>query len=570
MSMGTIKSVAEDVLWSLYVGIIVVSVVSIVASYILSSMLVASIGIMSLVLVLLLRCRWWLYIWSMLGLCVIVYWLGLLIFGWYPDLSYDGNAYHLEAMKYLFDGIGIYSLDFSSRRLDYYPKNIELLFAFFGAWYQDLSIARISKLVVWLVVGMLSVSVITKSVIHSTYQRWIVIIILLFHPVVISQRWTLYIDDLLYLIMLSVGLLWYDRQYMLSIAMIALLMWSKVSFFFFWWLLFVLLCSYEYIRQDRMIVLSSLWIRKRIIVVSCFVVSLVIVSSWSYVANIIRTGNPFYLVLWWSNDLIAWIQKTTPPIIAESSLIHKVWYIYTSLSVDTCRIDSCVTSPDAYSLRWWFNIFRSYINLASPDAMIWPYGVLWGWMMVWVLFLGILILCTTKTYYTIQQRYILLYGLLCLVVSPIPYGRYVVIFYVLPLLIVWWRKSRWCQNIVLWIYIVNCLLIVGWKSWYVVRVSWDEYRQMSMIQTFSPHKIVWYEPSHIYHSSNRLWNSMYNNILLSRVDSMGQLMSGCDNPTSMTYSTIGYQQCDNGDIVIKAHQWLSVDSYLRLAKHHGP
>lgn len=162
---------------------------------------------LSFLLAWLLVSRKWKHFWGALGFLTILTGIGYAVLYFLLDPSVDGNTYHSEAILGILGGKSLFSMDYISRNT-YYPKIIEALFSGFSAITDTLDAGRIFKLILMVLSGINVVVFLRKVWEKGWWKKWwriaLFTIIIVVNPVVMYQFFTLYIDDVLYLLLVNV------------------------------------------------------------------------------------------------------------------------------------------------------------------------------------------------------------------------------------------------------------------------------------------------------------------------------------------------------------------------------
>jgi hypothetical protein len=239
------------------------------------------------------------------------------IFFWFtPDFSWDGNAYHLIAIESIGKKIQL-AID-PDQRLDIrsYPK---------GAWYMGYSFSQIfgninlSRLSLYFAMLFNFSLLLNLSRLYSynlkdysTIIKYAVLLCIMVTPVYICQLYTNYVDYLLYLILLSIGvlvLIYIKNNSLISLCMAIFLIGISGSIkfnglplagIFFLCILFIILRSNNNLLLIPLITIS--------------VLSLID----PYLLNLINNGHIFYPI--YGTNKIDVITPASPWLLAHQEL----------------------------------------------------------------------------------------------------------------------------------------------------------------------------------------------------------------------------------------------------------
>lgn len=386
------------------------------------------------------------------------------------DITIDGNTYHLEAILEIFKGKSFFFDVFESKWLNYYPKTLEVMFSGFASFFSNPDMWRIFKIFL-IFISFVNVLFLFKKLKHSQLSFGYVFLIAFFsvlNPVVLSQFFTLYLDDILYLLLLNFWIYFFLEEIPLSFLYLTLLFSAKINYAFFWFfalltMFFVNSIYYKYRFWDLLLAYRQRLAGKTFFRY-CVIIVFFLVAFHQYILNYIKYSNPAYWFIWDKRvDIISMFQ---PPFIRDQNKLSKFFYLYTSYSKNACFTDSClegfVFTPFTDFIH---NFFSTYSALSACDS-----NINWFWnIFSFLLFvsLSLFVICclffykqTKKILFTHPYFYIILYILLCVFSLPFPWARYFPLLYLFPFFIIAILNKKRIYCFFIFLYVLNTFLII--------------------------------------------------------------------------------------------------------------
>ncbi|SDO48933.1 hypothetical protein SAMN04487897_11549 [Paenibacillus sp. yr247] len=236
------------------------------------------------------------------GLSALLFICGFILCGYFYDLSYDGQAYHQEAIIHLAEGWNpIYDKEISqptgnSMWINHYAKAAEIAAA---SIYKATGLLEQSKVINLLVMAasfLISLAALLTLRPKNRVTAWVVALLLALNPVSIYQSFTFYVDGLLgslLLCLIALGCLVYTRSgwLLLSMYTLTMIMMMNIKFTAIGYagvltigLLIVLYMSEQFTRLKQLFRLAALG----------GMIGVLIVGYNPYVTNTLHDGHPFY------------------------------------------------------------------------------------------------------------------------------------------------------------------------------------------------------------------------------------------------------------------------------------
>lgn len=255
---------------------------------------------------------------------------------------------------------------FHENWLNFYPKTLEILFSLPTAIFQDYNLSRSIKVFILMFSWINYLTIVQKIQGKIRVVDIAIGVVLIFNPVVIYQFFTLYIDDLLYLLVFNFVVYFLLSEFSLAIAVLSLAIGSKISYGVFGIILFpcvVLIYRYLYDfdwNEAHEMVMKSLkkWTSITIVVLALFV------SGHQYIANTYNYHNPGYGFIGEGKKNI--IDSFIPPRMVEKNRFERFVYTYFSYSRNYCIQDDCqkFLTFDREGVK---DFFRSYSAMKVVD-----------------------------------------------------------------------------------------------------------------------------------------------------------------------------------------------------------
>ena len=510
---------------------------------------------------------------SIVSLSIIfLIWYVLFYFIW--DASIDWNTYHLQILFDLFNGHNIFLGESSSKWLNYYPKTIEILFGWFGSFFRNYDMWRILKLTVILLSFLNITYVIKKNVWKLTWWHFLITLLIVLNPVVLSQLFTFYIDDVLYLLLINFAVYVFLWDVKIWLIVFSLMVSAKLSYLCFWLIsiVFLVLILSIYKKENVLKIIKDYYnlISEKWLVRILFVILIILVSWYQYLINTFKYHNPLYWFYWeWKTDIISMFE---PPVMKDKNKILKFIYVYFSYSSNYCVSDDC---QNFMKIDKWFlkNFYNSYSALLFPDP-----NLNWFWNLFSVLLLlsTVLLIFSCFKYKKIKNcktiyGIMVLYVLFCTALLPFPWARYIPVLYCIPLLIILFlnTENKFFWKLILFIYAVNIVLILFfvWKTCF--------YRWIAKIKQQGFINNVW-NVSEIYYTEEYEDSFMDSKFLLFYFDDFSWDIVKEDNIDYVTslcwitsYSEIldSYNlilSCPNSWYMMLSDYWNSISDYFYI------
>jgi len=319
-----------------------------------------------------------------------IYLLGYLLFFWNYDLSWDGNTYHLSMVEHMLAGWRVFepiepvSWRFfvpgvkSTAFVSGFDKNAELLFAAFSAPFGLADFGRIAKLL-FLEIGVASAILFARRFLKlSALASVLFACAVVLNPVVIAQMFTLYVDDVLYLLLASFVFLWLAGEEPLSLVVLAFGLGVKFSALLFFGPLLAALLAVNKLILRRPLPKA----RARYVVV----LAVMACMGLSYCAyNLATRHHPFYPL----NEADIMVFQVPEPMkrlgkferFAVSYLSFPGW-----MSLYDVGREAGLAELLASGLRGYFDAgaYRSALRdcLVSTDCRVGGFGLLWPLLLV--------------------------------------------------------------------------------------------------------------------------------------------------------------------------------------------
>lgn len=591
--LNKLFNLAKIYFFSFFIFILLFLITNFLFSQIIDSLFVSILFLFSFLL-------WWLtskpkkninlllLFWSL----ILIWWLWSLIFYYIRDISVDWNTYHLEAIFSIFNWVSFFKDNFSSIRLNYYPKTIEILFSGFSSFFSNYDMGRIFKLFL-IILSLINVNFFFHNIkkknkinlgnsikSNNIYLYLLLSFIIVFNPVVLYQFFSLYIDDVLYLLLINFFIYFFLKETKIALIVFSILISSKISYALFGWLgLLFSIFGYSFfykqsLKESISYHYKKLWGITLIRIVFIFI--LFFVWTHQYIINSYKYNNPFYWFIWeGKKDIITMFQ---PPKMKKTNKLNKFRQTFFSYSRNYCVTDQCL-SYFSFDKKWLQEYITSYRALTNVDPNINGF-----WNLYSILLLFFFINISFSLFSLIKKKVLknkdknkhkynyfslcglfIIYILICMILLPFPWARYSPLFYLLPLIsLIYISKKH--QKTVLFLYIIN-LLLIGWfisikygKYWLL------KYQQIQTIKEISFQKI--------YYTSYYEWSyfpkkflSFYKNTILANPTkkiNKEMFFDICwikDNSKIITSYNAIYK-CPNWWIALKWNYWLQTEDYF--------
>jgi hypothetical protein len=236
------------------------------------------------------------------GLSALLCICGFILCGYFYDLSYDGQAYHQEAIIHLAGGWNpVYDkeLDLPTGQsiwINHYAKAAEIAAASIYKATGLLEQSKVINLIAMAASGLLSLAALLTLRPGNRVTAWVVALLLALNPVSVYQSFTFYVDGLLgsmLLCLIALGCLIFTRPgwLLLSVYTLTMIMMMNIKFTAIGYagvltvgLLIVLYMSQQFIRLKQLFRLAALG----------GMIGVLIVGYNPYVTNTLHDGHPFY------------------------------------------------------------------------------------------------------------------------------------------------------------------------------------------------------------------------------------------------------------------------------------
>jgi hypothetical protein len=501
------------------------------------------------------------------------------IFRYIRDISVDGNTYHLQAIIDLYQWFNLFDQSTTSIWLAYYPKTIEILFAWIGSFFNNPDQGRILKIMLIIITYSNIFYIYNKHVSKNTINSLIIAAIITLNPVVLYQFFTLYIDDVLYLLFINSILYWINKDTIYSLLAIALVVSSKISHLIFWWLglivcIIITSLYYHQTLKEQIIERRSL-IKTHWSIKSLALIIIILFWLHQYIINWYYFHNPLYGFMWeWKKDIVTMFQ---PPKLRNTPKRKKFVIMYSSYSSNYCVIDSCLRPINIFSKAWIKEFASSYKAMSIYDPNINGFWNLF-WIILLIAWVGsiyyIIIFRLHKKYITTKDYAVMIsiwYIVLCSSLLPFVRARYVPVLYLLPLLFIGILPSRsWLVKVVVLWYLCNiifCLYVIQ-KSYYTNAISKRE--QIYFMETLTNKVNSTYHVSFTKYSffknkflsfyDQEVWNSK--KIEVNWEDFLYQCGIKSINEVNSSYNRI--LACPNWGYALRWDYWWHTDDYFYL------
>ena len=378
---------------------------------------------------------------KMLSLSLIVIVLSTVISTFMFDRSSDGNTYHKDAIGVLKEGFNpvyeesdkfILKRD-NSKQLtnyavwtDHYAKANWIMAANFYSLTGNIESGKAMNLISLYIVFVLLLVNLTKVL--SKKKSLILSLLIVFNPIVSSQIFTYYNDQLvcLYLFLSILMLIKIDFDfknkenwliYILTFILLANTKFNGMGYLLVFSFFFV--CKYLYSAYKKKEFLS-LFKKLCIIFIPLFIFSFGVVGSHTYLKNTIDHKNPFFPLYDKNGEDI--ITEQEPKSFLKMNNVSK-WFYGTFSKANNLR------ENDNTTLKIPFTVYKSELKPAmSNDLRISGWGILFSGLFI----LSIIVLITKYKNYKKETYILYSLGITCLLVvvmSESWWARYNPYFY---------------------------------------------------------------------------------------------------------------------------------------------
>ena len=271
--------------------------------------------------------------------------LSLFAMGFVSDASWDGNAYHKEAVFALANGWNpltesskdYYLLDEAYLWADHYPKGLYFIQSSFYCLMGNIETAKASTLIAMVASACIVFSMLSKYGMPKVASAFISVFIVV-NGVTLPQMFTFYIDGFLMLVLMGLIVVLTDwvttlpehptDTFALVFMLIVLSCGTKFTGFVFAGL-FLLSFAVLYLikirkRENRRVLVSVplIW------VVSALIVSIFVVGWSSYFMNFVDHQNPFYPLM--GSGSVDIMTPVEPDSFHDANQAEKIFVSYFS------------------------------------------------------------------------------------------------------------------------------------------------------------------------------------------------------------------------------------------------
>lgn len=436
-------------------------------------------------------------LYRVLGFFLWIAFLGYIVLYPIKDGSWDGSSYHLEIIWNFIHGYSFVSTKTLDLWSHVYPKNQEILLSIFASidqWYIDMG--RVIKFVL-MGITILSVYHFTRRSYPHLRTYWTIFIFLgiLFHPLILSQVFTKYIDDMLYMFFILYVISFLSWEYVISLLLFALFVGSKLNYVIYigvsFPLLVIIASKLKHIDwKDILREARSIFLQKKVYSVWILLISFII-ASYIYWINIYNYHNPVYPLLW--TNSIEVVSNNLPANLVHVPKPIAHFYSFFSYSLSDFTQNAYLINP--FASDFWELSLRSYRNI-EVDTRMSGFGSLWSIVFFITILHSIFLFFFSKKYRCILLS-IFLTSFAILIFMPFAWARFIPFFYLFPFLIsIWlrWKYRKYYTIFILSIFILNTVLYVG--SYYgryyfhnsIQNVITEYYLKRNALE------IIWYYP----------------------------------------------------------------------------
>lgn len=414
------------------------------------------------------------------------------------DRSSDGNTYHKDAIGVLkeeFNPVYESSNDFIKKRnddskkltnysiwTDHYAKANWIIAANFYSLTDNIEAGKAMNIISLYITFSLIASFLVEKL--SIRKSIILALIVVFNPVVASQFFTYYNDQLvcLYLFLSIACLIKLDNDitdkqtwfiYILDFVILANMKFNGLGYLLVFSFLFV--CRYLY-KSYKSKEFFPLFKKLCIIFIPLFIVSLLVVGYPTYIKNTIDHHNPFFPLYDDNGEDIITAQQ--PKKFLKMNNIEKLFF-------GTFSKANNLRENDNTDLKIPFTFTKSEITPAmSNDLRISGWGILFSGLLLVSVYVFI------RYYKQYKNESWILYtlgvtSLLLVVMSESWWARYTPHFYLFIILAIYvlfkYSKDKWLINIFVVLIIINTLIPFGGNTFYTLKNSININRELKKL-----------------------------------------------------------------------------------------
>ncbi|OXM82841.1 hypothetical protein [Paenibacillus rigui] len=392
-----------------------------------------------------------------------------LISSYFYDVSYDGQAYHQEAIIQLAEGWNpVYDAPLSmptgnSIWVNHYAKAAELASASIFMATGVLEAGKAINLLLILASGLLSLSALLALRPHQQLQGWVVALLLALNPVSVYQAFSFYVDGLLASLLLclaAIGCLIYVQasRMLLLIYTLTMMMMMNIKF--------TAIAYAGLLTIGLLIVLymsEQFGLLKRVFRIAAIggIAGVLLVGYNPYVTNTVRDGHPLYPLA--GDEAIDVVKNFIPRNLERMNRFEQAGASYFAKTVG----NSSEKRPTEF--KWPFTFTdRELAVYGEPDVAVSGFGPLFSGILL--LSLAVLVLAfRRRSGLTLAALGIIVLLAASAFVNPAAWwARYVPQLWFVPLICVWLAlslKGHRVLNAAGWtlalVIMVNTLLVGG-------------------------------------------------------------------------------------------------------------
>lgn len=384
--------------------------------------------------------RW--LLWASIGCTALIFAVSLLVSAYFYDLSYDGQAYHQEAIILLSNGWNpVYDAPVSmptgnSIWVNHYAKGAEIAAA---TIYKATGLLEGGKAINLLTIAasaLLSLSALLHLRPNQRVQAWVVAVLLALNPVSIYQAFSYYVDGLLaslLLCLIALGALLFARanrvlliSYTLTMILIMNIKFTAIAYagLLTVGLLIVLYMSEQFGLLKKLFRIGAIG----------GLAGVLLVGYNPYVTNTVRDGHPFYPLA--GEEAIDVVKNFIPRNLEMMNRFEQAASSYFATTVGNS------TEKRPTQFKWPFTFTDRELQVyGEPDVAVSGFGPLFSGTLILSL-LVLLLAFRKRTGLTLAAIGIILLLAASAFVNPAAWwARYVPQLWFVPLICVWLALS---------------------------------------------------------------------------------------------------------------------------------
>lgn len=410
------------------------------------------------------------------------------------DFSWDGQAYHMEAVRHLINGWNIYhgtplnnDDSIHSLWLNSYPKATWMYGAALYPVTGSLLSCKSYMLILSIANFLLSRDIVRNYITDKWFGRG-VMFALVANPVVCAQFWSTYLDGAMYLACLAISLLLINviidgyKRDVIALALVTSMIAYNFKFTAVAYVGIIWLCFSLYILINR-----KAYAKKVTVMAVMFTLGgLMIIGYNPYVTNFIHGGHPFW-PLRGTHDLQDVIQFCGNDEFVKQNRLLKMGESFFAKSSNE------VATLENIEYKFPFTIYKTEFKaLLSTDCRIGGFGVWFG---------GILIFSIIATFSIIKKinlkinngfLWLILFLIGSVVINPESWvARYAPQTYVIPVLGLVMVKKYWHKkrvnifvNMLLCVVIINSSIIMLEHTVHQLFNEYIDYRVVKKLKNY--------------------------------------------------------------------------------------